>query len=269
MRISEIQRLSAQGSIGLILCIMPSVACAEDVNVGFGFGVAPSYLGGSDYIIVPLPSVSVSSGPVIVRTNNLGLEAGIEITPTLTIGAIGRVDPGRNSLFNVRDAVVQKLRKVSPSVELGGFVEFRLPLNGNNEPGATLFTRIAAEKGLEGGHGGLLIESSMGVFAPLGARTSFAASAFLNWQDQRYANSFFSVDAEDARASGLTAFAARSGVRDIGVSVLFDRQIGGSWSAGFVSSLGRLQSSASASPIVMQRGSATQLFGGFTISRRF
>jgi outer membrane protein len=261
--------VSIKIAASVVFLLISNDASADDITLGLGVGVAPEYLGSKDHVLTPLPSASISNGPLSIRTNNLGLEGGVEVMPNLTVGVIGRVDPGRNALFKVNDVVVAKLRKVNTSIEAGGFMEFRVPLSNASAPGPGLLARIAAEKGLGNGHGGLLVETSLGLFVPLGPRTALASSIFVNWQDRRYADAFFGVDAGDAAATGLSRFTARSGVRDLGVSLAVDRQLGANWSGGIVASAGRLQSSALASPIVQERGNPTQLFAGLIVSRTF
>jgi outer membrane scaffolding protein for murein synthesis (MipA/OmpV family) len=94
-------------------------------------------------------------------------------------------------------------------------------------------------------------------------------TGLMNWQDRRYAAAFFSVDAADAAVSGLPAFTATSGVRDLGVSLFVDRQLSRHWSATITGSFNRLQSAAARSPIVADRGSSSQAFAGLSASYKF
>lgn len=253
----------------LLTAFWAAPAAAVEATVGFGLGVAPEYVGAGRYLPVPLPSVSLQAAGITSRSNNFGLEAGLPLTDTLSAGVIFRIDSGRNALFRVSDPVVRQLRRVNAAPEVGGYLELQLPMSAAGPGGPLMLGRIAAEQGIGNGHGGLLVETSLGVLFPLGDRTVLGVSALLNWQDRRYADAFFGIDADDAAASGLAPFTARAGVRDLGIQLFLERRLSARWSAGLTGSYTRLRASAAASPIVAERGNVDQVFAGLSATYSF
>jgi MipA family protein len=235
--------------LALGMALLPAPAFAADGTVGLGLGVAPPYLGAREVILVPLPSLEVTTRTVTWRTNNFGIEAGLPLGDGVSVGPILRVDGGRGSLFAVKDAVIARLPKVKAAPEVGGFIEAGYPLGG----GVQLRGRVSLVQGLGAGHGGLLGEGSASVLAPATPRLMLGVSVQASWQDRRYARAFFGVDTAGAAASGLPEFQAGAGLRDLGAGV-------------FVS---RLQDSAARSPVVRVRGRRDQILGGLALAYRF
>ena len=82
-----------------------------------------------------------------------------------------------------------------------------------------------------------------------------------------YMDSYFSVGA--ASASGLTAFSATQGFKDVGVSLFANYKINDTLSASVVGGYRQLIGDAAESPIVSIEGDPNQLFVSFGISYTF
>lgn len=249
-------------AVGLAFC--PSPALAGDITIGLGIGIAPPYAGAREVIAVPLPSLEIAGDRVTWRTNNLGLEADVDLGEGISAGPILRLDAGRGSLFGVGDAVVAKLAPVKAAPEAGGFFEIGGPLAGS----VRWRGRVSLVKGFGAGHGGLLGEASAGVAVPAGQRAVLAMSVQASWQDRRHAQAYFGVDAAGAVRSGLPVFLANGGLRDIGFGGVYTRALSRRWSVSLLGTLSRMQGSASRSPIVRERGREWQPFAGLALSYR-
>lgn len=239
----------------------------EGLSFGFGIGVAPDAVGSNDYIPVPLPSVELRRGALRLRSNGLGLEATLAERNGFSAGVIARLDAGRNDLFDAEDVVVQQLTRVDSSLEAGGFMELSRPYSAMG--GGLLVARISAVRGLSGGHEGTLVEGSVGSLRSLGRYWTTGVFVTATAQDDRYADAYFGVSARDAAATGLRRFEARSGLRDVGLSAFAARQVSRRLSMTYTVAYSRLVSDAGQSPIVTERGSRDQLFGGVSLTWRY
>jgi MipA family protein len=81
-----------------------------------------------------------------------------------------------------------------------------------------------------------------------------------------YAGSFFGVTPAASAASGLAAFDTGSGLKDVGLTLIGNYEVTETWSVTGIAGYTRLLGDAAASPIVSERGSPNQLFGGLGIS---
>jgi outer membrane protein len=249
-------------ALALGMALFPPAARAADTTIGFGLGVAPSFPGARDVIAVPLPSLEIAGDRVTWRTNNFGLEAGVSLGGAVSAGPILRLDAGRGSLFAVNDVVVSRLARVKAAPEAGGFVEIGGALTTSWQWNG----RVSLVQGFGAGHGGLLGEASVGVLIPAGRSATIAVSMQASWQNRRYAQAYFGVDAAGAARSGLPAFQAGAGLRDLGLGAVYSRSLSRRWSLSVLAALGRMQGAAQRSPIVRERGRAWQPVAGLALS---
>jgi outer membrane protein len=238
---------------------------ADGLEVTLGLGAAPDYLGSDDYVAAPLPGFQYRRGDVAVRSNNLGVEAKWSLGPA-SIGAIARLDPGRNDLFDVKDRAVKRLGRVKAAAEVGALAEAAFPLG---EPGgAMLVSRISLVRRVSDSDG-WLVEASAGPLVQLSPELSVAAFVSASVQSDGYADTFFSVDGAGAARSGLRRFKAGGGCRDVGVLLLATGTVSERVAVSVIASYTRLQGDARRSPIVSERGAAGQRFAGVSLTYRF
>jgi MipA family protein len=238
---------------------------ADGLEVTLGVGVAPDYLGSDDDIAAPLPGFQYRRGDMTVRSNNLGVEATWSLGP-VSIGAIARLDPGRNDLFDVKDRVVKRLAPVKATAEVGALAEAAFPLG---EPGEVLLvSRVSLVRRVSDSDSWLM-EASAGPLVQLSPGLGLGAFVTASVQSDGYADTFFSVDGAGAARSGLRRFKAGGGCRDVGVSVLATGTISERIAVSAIAAYTRLQDDARRSPIVRERGAASQRFAGVSLTYRF
>lgn len=243
-------------------------AQAGELTVGFGPGLAPDYVGSNDLTFAPLPSIEYRVEGRSVKSNNLGFEVDIIADPSIGFGPIVRYDPGRNDLFNVHDAVVRKMHRVSGALEAGGFVELTRQI-GSLETSAPSFfnARLSAAKAVDVGHDGALVEGSAGL-SHLAGGWLLGANVTAAYGSKAYQSAYFGVDARDALQTGLGRYSAGAGLRDVGAGVIIGRSFGAKWSGILIGAYSRIVGDAAKSPVVRDRGSRNQGFVGFSVSYR-
>jgi len=253
-----------------VLLAASSMSSAQEENslkIGLGAGVAPDYEGSDDYRFLPFPSFELRHEGFGIRTNRLGVEADLIPFQGFEMGPVVRYNMGRN---NVRDDVVDLLPEVDGTAELGGYVGAGLPLNLiGGETDAILFGRLSGLQGLGGGHDGAVFEGSLGVIAPLTSELTVITSFNTSYMSGDYADAFFSVSAAGATASGLSAYDAGAGFKDVGASLIVRYAWTENWSTTLIGSYTRLVGQAADGPIVASRGSADQMFAGVSVGYQF
>ena len=229
-----------------------------------GIGFAPDYEGSNDYQIVPLIAGRVAWRGFSVETNGLGVQADLVPLPQISLGPVIRYASGRD---DVDDALVDLLPDVDSGVEVGGHAGFSqrglLAADDVGEIGIEVVGDVGD------GHGGITVALSAGWSVPLTEDLRIAASASGTWASEEYMDSFFSIDAAGAAASGLRRFDADAGIKDVGIGTTLSYAITESFSAVGIVSYTRLLGDAADSPVTDDRGSPDQVFGGLAISYRF
>jgi MipA family protein len=239
-----------------------------NVRLGLGVGAAPDYVGSNDYTAIPLPNFELRYGDYAVRSSRMGVEADVVGLRGLDAGPIIRYDRGRSS--SVKDSAIGLLPKINGSVELGAFIGAGIPLSVLGiESQSILTARLEALQGLKGGHEGTTAGASVGLVSPLTESFTLVSSLSTTFMSGNYADSYFDISAAGSAASGLSAFDAGQGFRDVGVTLVATYRLNENWSLNGVGSYTRLIGDAAKSPIVVQRGSANQFLGGLGFSYSF
>jgi MipA family protein len=247
----------------------PASAGREDsFKVGIGVGTTPDYEGSDDYAVIPLPFFDMSYQGFGLRSNGLGIEADILPFDGLDAGPILRYDMGRDD--DVKDSFVKRLPEVDGSMEVGGFIGTGLPLRMiGMDSDAIITARLEVMQGLNGGHEGATATGSLGLVAPLSPDLTLISSVSTTYMSGDYADAYFSISGPASAASGLGAFEAEAGFKDVSVSAIVDYALTENVSLNAIGSYSRLIGDAADSPIVKDRGDENQFFGGIGLSYTF
>ena len=259
----------------LALACVPSAARADDkpqdtgpdspwqVTLGAGGIYHPDYLGSDDYEALPFPMVKVEYNNLYVRTDGPGVRANLIPHGLFEFGPILRYGEGRS---DVEDDVVDRLPEIDDELWVGVFAGY-------------------TEKGIFGDRDSLGFEveamwaatEDNGSTVTLGVdygyqvtrRLQLSLGTSATYADNDYATTYYTIDAAGASASGLSQFSAGDGLRDVGLKAsaryAVTKQIG----IGAMAGVSRLMGDFADSPIVDERGSATQFFGGMFLSYTF
>ncbi len=233
--------------------------------VSFGAALAPDYPGSDDFRVLPFGAARFEVAGVTVRTEGPGVAVDLIEQGPITAGPYVRYVGGRD---DIDDAVVARLPDVDASVVGGGFVRATLAegvLGPFDQVSVT--GRVGAD--LAGTFDGATWSASLDYGAALSREVFLAASLSLSGFSDDYADQLFSIDAAGAAASGLPAFDAEGGARDVGLFVILDYGIGADWSVTGALGYSRLIGDFADSPVTDIRGSANQTFAGLALGKRF
>ncbi|MEM7662956.1 MAG: MipA/OmpV family protein [Pseudomonadota bacterium] len=190
-----------------------------------------------------------------------GLEGRVDLLPhpVWRAGpAFGVILP-RNDDF-IDTAAVTALESIDTAVELGGFVGFRVPF-GNLKEG-TLTGTTTVRHDVLGSHSALTVDSELEYFFAVNRMLRVGVAANASFATSDYFDTYFSVDADGAAASGLTEFDAGGGARDVGFEAFSILSFSERWGIFSRVAYNRLLGDAADSSIVEEVGSENQVFFG-------
>lgn len=224
------------------------------VVVGGG-GYAPDYEGSDDYEIQPFPFVSIVYDDVIF-INGTSLGVNLLSFDGLKAGPITRYSFGRNEDDN---HALDGLGNVEDSIEVGGFANYGIGIWS---------AELTVVQDVGGGHEGLLAEATTGVSVPLTETLKSSLEASANWASSDYMDTYFGISPKQSAKSGLSQFDAMRASRmspPRSASTTCHREHRALERAQYK----RLLNDAADSPIVYDRGSADQFFGGLFLTYTF
>jgi outer membrane scaffolding protein for murein synthesis (MipA/OmpV family) len=240
-------------SVGNITDVLfPNVT---NIRLGIGPATSPDYEGSDEYGVKALPLVSFRYKDLIevdnnnLRVNLFGLGSR-DKNKRFRAGPQVKVDFGRDENDSPDLA---GLGDIGTSVELGAYGSYRL--------GPTR-TRFRLLHDVAGGHSGTKIIGDVRLVLLKTEQMAVTGSISSTWADGGYMETFFSVNPSQSLASGLPAYNAGAGIKDIRVGITADYELSKRWAVLAHASYTRLLGDAADSPIVSQRGSASQAAAG-------
>jgi outer membrane scaffolding protein for murein synthesis (MipA/OmpV family) len=249
----------------------PAAAQAEARVSGFftlGALSTPEYQGSSDRTVSPLVAARLAYGQYYIETATLSasiaLRANVSPWPGIEFGPILGQRRGRSDVENAR---VKLLPGIDDAFEAGVFL--RLPFRNlfDVRDEAAIEVQFLSDASSTDS-GDLFSVGGSYRFRPT-ERLRLGVIAAATYASDRYNQTFFGIDAAGAAASGLPAYKAGSGIRDVGVTLTANYEIGANWGIAGVASYRQLLGDAADSPIVAREGDANQLSFGIGISYRF
>ena len=248
-------------------------AIGETITIGGGVGMTADYTGSNEYQIIP--ALALRGTYKGVRFASRGTYLTADLMPKaegklqFNLGPIAGVRLNRVS--RPKDEIVKLLPKRKAAIELGGFAG--VSLSGLTNPFDSLSFRVDALHDINGAHGSTVISPSVSFGTPLSFKTYVSLSASADYVQDDYARTYFSIDADDAAASGLPVFDAKGGMQGWKVSLLANQAISGNllggWSLFGLASYGKLRGDFADSPIVSLRGSPKQGMGAIGLAYTF
>lgn len=246
----------------------PAVDGGWSVTVGVAPVISNAWQGSEDYVMSIFPDLRVNYGDTLFASipDGAGWNAvnanGWKAGPIAKL-RFGRDENGSGSPFAVTgasDALIG-LGDVGATAEVGGFVEKRFGIRQQWRG------RIEARRGF-GGHEGTVgdfslsyqVRSGRAIFN-IGPRATLASSDFTR--------TYFGIDAEQSVRSGLGIYQPKGGLVSFGVGGSMVRPLDRRSAITAFTSLERLGGVAKNSPLVRERGRATQFTLGVGYGYRF
>jgi outer membrane protein len=259
----------ANASRGLLLSLALAAASGAALaqepprNVlGLGAISVPDFEGSADSAVRPLLLGRLDLGSYgSLRLSGLSVQYNIMGPKSpWALGPVVSMRPARDD--GVDDVVVRKLRKVDGTAEAGFFVEYGFM--------DTLSAGDRLSVGLEarGGKGTQVTWSARYQGAKMGAfQYSFDLSS--THANDKYMDTYFSVDADNSQRSGLPVYKAGGGMKSTSLGLTGSYDLSRQWALIGRASVSRLAGDAADSPIVRLRGDNSANSIGIAVAYRF
>ncbi|WP_158963741.1 MipA/OmpV family protein [Chachezhania sediminis] len=224
---------------------------------GIGVGATPDYFGSSDYKAGAAPGVHLSWGRRYVDLVGNYLSANVLDHPHWRAGPALVYRFGRDDVI---DEVVNGLPEIDDTTELGVFlarvyrpsedVRDRLRIGGN----------ITYDVG--GVHDGYTVGLSVNRWLPVFRYSAVGLSVATTYGSGNYMDTYFSVTPQGSATTGLPAYQAGAGLRDVRLSAVFIQPLSEKFFVGAGVLYDRILGDAQDSPIVSMRGARDQVLFG-------
>jgi MipA family protein len=224
------------------------------VKVGGVVIIQPTFEGSNNYEVIGFPYIlpTFSGGPgFFSRFEAKGLDDirfKLIERDGFVAGPLAGYNLGRDE---DDDDALDGLGDVDGGVVAGGFVGYRL--------GPVLFD--TSFHNTFGDDGGYLIRFGAEIERPLRERLLLTARIGATYADDDYMQNYFGVSAAQSAVSGLDAFDAESGFKDVFAEVGLKAQLDAHWEARASVRYSRLIGDAADSPIVESEDQFTTLLG--------
>jgi hypothetical protein len=255
--------LSFTCTAALMLAASPARAEEAHGTVIAGIGTVPDYEGADDQRVIPLAGGRVMFGNRYIALEGLRLSANVLENETFEFGPVATLTFKRDA--KIKSAAVAALGPIKDAYELGVFAAASLPLGGDDR----IRFALQGVQDVANAHKGWLGTASASYIAPIGSKVRVIADVSATYASGDYMRRYYTVSASGAAASGLAQFAAKSGVKDIGLTLTTSYQLSPKWSVVGFAGYKRLMGSAKDSPVVAREGNANQLRGGIGIGYSF
>jgi len=252
--------------LALIAALLFMSAPVFSATVGIGLGRTVEFPGSGDYVFSPRASFEVETSIGIFKNDQIGAQLDLIKSGSVDTGPVLRINTGRND--SVSDAAVAALPEIEASPEAGWFIGsgFKLSSLGLTSD-AIVIGRLSALTDVGDGHGGTVVNGSVGLVMQINEKLRLVPSMSFNYADDNYTQAFYGVESENATAE-LSDFKASGGIENTQFALVGIRKIDEKWSFRGVVAFNSLQGDAAESTIT-KRGSDTNLFSGFTINYTF
>ena len=245
---------------------------ADVTTIGGGFGMTPDYEGSNDYRLIPVAAIRTKIGPVSISTRGLYVYADLinaKDKVDFDLGPIAGLRLNRSG--KIKDDVVDLLPERNKAIEVGGFagVSFHQLTN----PYDTLSIRIDAVHDVGKAHKSTVLTPTVEFATPLSRSFYVGASLSADFVSNKFADYYFSITPTDTLATGLPTFNAGGGMKNWKVGALANYSLSGNllkgWSIFALANHSQLVGDFKRSPIVSDRGSASQWMGAVGVAYTF
>jgi len=247
------------------------IARKDSVTVGVGAAIVPDYEGSDDYRIIPAGAIrgKVSGISFVTRGTYLYLDV-IPHSGNFDFNVGPIVGARFNSRRHIHDDIVKLLPNRNTAFEVGGFAG--VSIHGLTNPYDTLSLRLDVLHDIGSAHKSTTFSPNLELSTPVSRRTYVGANIGAEFVSNKFADYYFSISPSDSLRTGgiLPPFNAGGGMKNWKTSLLVNQSITGDLLHGLsVFGLGqysRLVGDFKRSPIVSQRGSASQWIGALGLA---
>ena len=243
---------------------------SDTFSVGAGAGFIPDYEGSDDYEWIPVAGLRGRLNGINFYTRGTYLYVDFikrgDNALEFDFGPIVGVRLNRTG--KVEDKRVNDLPERDVAFEAGAFGG--VSYHGLTNPYDTLGFHVDVITDVGGAHGSTLITPTIDFGTPLSRTTYVAISASAEWAGDGYADYYYSIGSNASLASGLPQFDADGGFKHWRLGLFGNQSISGDlthgWSIFGTGLYTHLSGDFADSPIVDDRGSASQWFGALGVA---
>ena len=230
-------------------------------TIGAGVGINPDYEGSDDYRFIPAAFIRGKVGNISFTTRGLALYVDLLSSDSGVDFDLGPIIAVRlNRTGNIKDDFVDALPERDAAIEVGGFAG--VSFKGLTNPYDSLGLRVDVVHDVGGAHGSTIWSPNVDFSTPLSPTFFVAANAGLDFVGNGYADYYYSIPLADSIVSGLPVYDADGGMKSWKVGLLLNQSLSGDlrrgWSIFGLANYSRLVGDFKDSPIVEDRGSASQ-----------
>jgi outer membrane protein len=246
----------AQDAVPIITPTMPNY-------VGVGLGVTPDYIGADDYFFggLPLARYQFEGSQRYASLVGTFVDLNLINHPIIRFGPTGQLRFGRS---NVDDDQVRRLPSIGKTIEAGVFGGLEFVAPGDPRKRIRLDARIQQDLASE--HDGWLASTGVQGWYPLEGLAEVGLALGTTYGSGDYMSTYFGVRAADSAQSGLDAYDADAGFRDVRLTLGVMVPVTEHWLLGAGLMFMRLVGNAADSPIVDDAGSPNQISGGLGVA---
>lgn len=247
------------------------VSSRDSLTIAAGGGYTPDYEGSDDYHFIPFAAIRGKVSGVSFTTR--GTHLYVDLVPSSTkveFDAGPIVGLRLNSRKHIDDKVVKQLPDLKNAVEAGGFIG--VSAHGLTNPYDTLSFRVDVTHGFGSNRGWTNISPNIEFSTPLSRSTYLGASVGLQFASDKYADYYYTITPSDSLATGgaLQPFRAEGGLKNWNAGLLLNQSLSGDLLHGLsifgAGQYSRLTGDFKRSPIVSQRGTASQWTGAIGLA---
>jgi MipA family protein len=247
------------------------VASKDSFTVAAGAAIVPDYEGSDDYRIIPAGAIRGKVSGISFATR--GSYLYVDVIPgsgKFDFDAGPIIGARFNSRRHIDDPVVKLLPHRKTAWEVGGFAG--VSFHGLTNPYDTLALRVDVLHDIGSAHKSTTFSPNVEFSTPLSRSTYVGASVGAEFVSNKFADYYFSLSPGDSLATGgqLPAFNADGGMKNWKAGLLLNQSLSGDLLHGFsifgVGQYSRLVGDFRRSPIVSQRGSASQWVGALGVA---
>lgn len=242
------------------------VANKDMVTVAVGGAFVPDYEGSDDYRLIPAAAIRGKVNGISFTTRGSYLYVDVIPAGTKIDFDAGPIVGARfSSRRHIDDDIVKLLPNRKTTFEAGGFAG--ISFHGVTNPYDSLGLRLDVLHGLGSGRSWTNFSPNVEFSTPVSRTTYVSASVGAEWAGNKYADYYFSISPADSLRTGgvLPPFNADGGMKNWKAGLLINQSITGDLLHGLsifgTGQYSRLLGDFRRSPIVSQRGSASQWLG--------
>ena len=243
---------------------------SDTFSLGVGAGIVPDYEGSNDYEFIPIAGIRGRVSGISFYTRGTYLYVDVikrgDSALEFDAGPIAGVRLNRTG--KVDDNAVDELPELDTAFEVGGYAG--ITYHGLTNPYDALGFHVDVITDVGDAHGSTLITPTIDFGTPLSRTTYVAVSLSAEWAGDDYAEYYYSIDPEGSLASGLPVFDADGGFKHWRLGLFANQSLSGDllhgWSIFGVGLYTKLSGDFADSPIVDDRGSSSQWFGGLGVA---